>query len=148
MASHLDRIIHYRPPPTGELFMRSNARVRMMMGPVGSGKSTVSIVEIFRRCAEMPHSIDGFRRSRWVIIRNTLPQLKTTTKKSWDQWFPDGVAGTWKESEKTFFLNVGDIRAEILFLPLDSVEDTNRLLSLELTGAFINEAREVDPGII
>lgn len=113
-----------------------------------SGKSTVSLVEIFRRCAEIPKCKDGFRRSRWVLVRNTNQQLKTTTLKSWVQWFPPGVAGTWKESEKTFLLTVGDIRAELLFLPLDSPDDTARLLSLELTGAFINEAREVAPEII
>ena len=143
-----DTITDYVPPPTGELFMKSNAKVRMLKGPVGSGKSTVCIVEIFRRCAEIPPCNDGFRRSRWVVIRNTLPQLKTTTLKSWLQWFPSGVAGTWREQEKTFLLSVGDIRAEILFLPLDTPEDTKRLLSLELTGAFINETREVAPEII
>lgn len=145
---NLDRVTNYQPPPTGELFMKSDAKVRMMMGPVGSGKSTVDIIEIFRRCAEIPHCTDGYRRSRWVIIRNTNQQLKQTTFKSWVQWFPDGVAGRWKESEKTYFLEVGDIKAEILFLPLDTPEDAQRLLSLELTGAFINEAREVAPEII
>ena len=144
----METLVNYEPPPTAERFFRSNAKVRLLMGPVGSGKSTACLVELFRRCAEMPHGKDGFRRSRWVITRNTLPQLRTTTLKSWLQWFPDGVAGSWKESEKTFFLNVGDIRAEILFLPLDSPEDTRRLLSLELTGAFINETREVAPEII
>lgn len=144
----METLVNYEPPPTAERFFRSNAKVRLLMGPVGSGKSTACLVELFRRCAEMPHGKDGFRRSRWVITRNTLPQLRTTTLKSWLQWFPDGVAGSWKESEKTFFLHVGDIRAEILFLPLDSPEDTRRLLSLELTGAFINETREVAPEII
>lgn len=144
----MDVITDYVPPRTGELFMQSDAKVRMLMGPVGSGKSTVSIVEIFRRCAEMPKAKDGFRRSRWAVIRNTLPQLKSTTLKSWNQWFPPGVAGTWKEQDKTFTLMVGDIRAEIIFLPLDSPDDAQRLLSLELTGAFINEAREVAPEII
>ena len=144
----METLVNYEPPPTAERFFRSNAKVRLLMGPVGSGKSTACLVELFRRCAEMPHGKDGFRRSRWVITRNTLPQLRTTTLKSWLQWFPDGVAGSWKESEKTFYLNVGDIRAEVLFLPLDSPEDTRRLLSLELTGAFINETREVAPEII
>lgn len=144
----MDRITSYQPAPTSRRFMRSNAKVRMMLGPVGSGKSTTCIVEIFRRCAEMPKCKDGFRRSRWVVIRNTAPQLKTTTLKSWNQWFPPGVAGVWKESEKTFYLNLGDIRAEVLFLPLDTPDDTARLLSLELTGAFINETREVAPEII
>ena len=140
--------IDYTPPPTGERFMRSNSRVRFLKGPVGSGKSTTCVVEVFRRCAEMPKSQDGFRRSRWAIVRNTLPQLKTTTYKTWEQWFPPGKAGHWREGEKTFHLQVGDIKAEILFLPLDTPDDTQRLLSLELTGVFINEAREVPPEII
>lgn len=144
----MSTLINYEPPPTAEQFFRSDAKVRLLMGPVGSGKSTSCLVELFRRCAEMPKAKDGFRRSRWVVTRNTLQQLRTTTLKSWLQWFPDGVAGTWKETDKTFHLNVGDIRAEVLFLPLDSPEDTRRLLSLELSGAFINEAREIAPEII
>lgn len=139
---------NYVPPPTGELFMQSKAPVRLIMGPIGSGKSTVCIVEIFRQCAEMPKAKDGYRRSRWAIVRNTNQQLKTTTLKSWNQWFAPGVAGTWKESDKTFFLTVGDIRAEILFLPLDTPDDAQRLLSLELTGVFFNEAREIHPELI
>lgn len=128
--------------------MASDARVRMIMGPVGSGKSTVCCFEVFRRCSEMPKCKDGFRRSRWVIVRNTRDQLKKTTLKTWTQWFPDGITGRWKESEMTYYLEVGDIRAEILFLPLDTPDDQRRLLSLEVTGVFINEAREVHPELI
>ena len=113
----MDTITDYIPPLTGAKFMQSDARVRLIMGPVGSGKSTVCITEIFRRCVEMPKCKDGYRRSRWAIVRNTNQQLKTTTFASWKQWFPPGVAGLWKESEKTFYLTVGDVRAEILFLP-------------------------------
>jgi len=113
-----------------------------------SGKSTVCVTEVFRRCAEIPKCKDGYRRSRWAIVRNTLPQLKSTTLKTWNQWFPPGVAGIWRESEKTFLLQVGDIKAEILFLPLDTPDDAQRLLSLELTGVFFNETREVHPDLI
>lgn len=113
-----------------------------------SGKSTVCCFEVFRRCAAMPPCKDGFRRSRWAVIRNTRQQLKTTALRTWAQWFPDGVTGRWKESEMTYYLEVGDVRAEILFLPLDTPDDQRRLLSLELTGAFVNEAREVHPELI
>lgn len=128
--------------------MRSDAPVRMIMGPVGSGKSVTCCLEVFRRCAEMPKGKDGMRRSRWIIVRNTLQQLMSTTYKSWVTWFPDGVAGKWRASEKIFYLEVGDIRAEVLFLPLDTPDDQRRLLSLECTGVFINEAREVHPELI
>lgn len=140
--------VNYTPSKTGALFMQSSAPVRLIMGPVGSGKSVVCCMEVFRRCAEMPKSSDGFRRSRWVIVRNTRDQLKKTTLKTWTTWFPDGVAGYWKESELTFYLEVGDIRAEVLFLPLDTPDDQRRLLSLECTGVFVNEAREVHPELI
>ena len=144
----MDSVTNYVPPPTGVAFMKSDAKVRLLLGPVGSGKSTVCVVEIFRRCAEMPKAKDGYRRSRWAIVRNTNQQLKTTTFATWKQWFPPGTAGVWKESEKTFYLTVGDIRAEILFLPLDTPDDAQRLLSLELTGVFFNEAREIAPELI
>lgn len=140
--------IDYTTTKTGAAFMSSDAKLRAIMGPVGSGKSTVCCMEVFRRCAEMPKCKDGFRRSRWVIVRNTRQQLKSTTFKTWTQWFPDGVVGHWKESEMTFFLTIDDIRAEIMFLPLDTPDDQQRLLSLELTGVFINEAREVHPDLI
>lgn len=138
----------FSPPPTGRKFMSSDAKVRLILGPVGSGKSTVCVNEIFRRCCEMPRSKDGFRRSRWAVVRNTNQQLKTTTFATWKQWFPAGQVGTWKESEKTFYIIVGDVRAEILFLPLDTPDDAQRLLSLELTGVFFNEAREIAPELI
>jgi len=96
----------------------------------------------------MPKCKDGFRRSRWVIVRNTRDQLKKTTLKTWLQWFPDGVVGHWKESEMTFFLNLADIRAEIMFLPLDTPDDQQRLLSLEATAMFFNEARETHEELI
>lgn len=96
----------------------------------------------------MPKGKDGFRRARWAVVRNTLSQLKSTTLKTWFQWFPAGVAGFWKETDKTFYLQIGDIRAEILFLPLDTPDDAQRLLSLELTGVFFNEAREIHPDLI
>lgn len=140
--------INYTPTPTGVRLMRSDAPVRLILGPVGSGKSVVCCMEIFRRCAEMPKCTDGLRRSRWVIVRNTRDQLKKTTLKTWTTWFPDGIAGKWKESELTFYLEVGDIRAEVMFLPLDTPDDQRRLLSLECTGVFINEAREVHPELI
>ena len=138
----------YNASPTGVKFHLDDSKVRLIMGPVGSGKSTTCIIEIMRRCQVQPKCTDGFRRSRWAIVRNTNQQLKTTTLASWRQWFPSGKWGTWKESEKTYYLEFNDVRAEILFLPLDTPDDTQRLLSLELTGVFINEAREIAPEII
>ena len=40
-------------------------------------------------------------------------------------------------------IEVGDIRSEWLLLPLETPDDQKRLLSLQLSAVFINEAREI-----
>jgi hypothetical protein len=138
----------YNAPPTVAAFMRSDAFFRTLQGPIGGGKSTACVMEIVRRCQMQKIGPDGLRRSRWVIVRNTAQQLKDTTLKTWMDWIPPGPAGQWRESERTFILQFGDVHAEIMFRPLDSPEDVRRVLSLELTGAWLNEAREIHRDIV
>lgn len=141
-------ITQYNAPPTVARFMASEASFRLIMGPVGSGKSTGCCLEIGRRATQQAHSRDGLRHTRWAVIRNTYQQLMDTTVKTWLEWFPDGVAGTWRAADKTFVLRFGDVVCEVLFRALDSPEDVNRLLSLELTGAYANEMRELPMEIL
>jgi hypothetical protein len=49
----------------------------------------------------------------------------------------------WKVSTSTLSFNVGDVRSEWLCIPLDDPEDQKRLLSLQLTGAWLSEAIEL-----
>lgn len=138
----------YIAPATVSKFMRSDEFFRGILGPIGSGKSVGCCMEVFRRCCEIPPGPDGVRRSRWAVVRNTRQQLKDTTLKTWLEWFPSGAAGHWKESEGCFYLKVKDVEAEILFRPLDSPDDAARVLSLELTGAWLNESREIPKEIV
>lgn len=138
---------HYRPPKTLRRFMRSNAFVRAVVGPVGSGKSSACVVEILRRSREQAPGEDGVRRTRWAIIRNTYPELRDTTRKTFEQWIPADF-GDWREREFTFAMRftLDDgtrVESEVLFRALDRPDDVKKLLSLELTGAYINEARAV-----
>lgn len=142
--------LNYRPG--GEVlkeFMRSDKFVRGIRGPVGSGKSVGSCIEIFRRALAQEPDATGKRKTRWAVIRNTNPQLKTTTIKTWLDWFPEDVWGKFSWSPPfTHHIKRGDIDCEVIFLALDKPEDVKKLLSLELTGAFINEAREVPKAIV
>jgi len=138
----------YNAPTVVSQFLRSDAPLRVIMGPIGSGKSTGCVIEILRRCQAQRVGPDGFRRSRWAVVRNTAPQLKDTTLKTWFDWIPPGLAGRWRESDKVFLLEFGDVRAEILFRPLDTPDDVQRVLSLELTGVWLNECREIPREIL
>ena len=141
--------IEYKPPgPVARAFMKSDSFVRGIMGPFGSGKSTVCVFEILRRAKQQKPGPDGIRRSRWAIIRNTYPELKTTTIKTWLQWIPASF-GRWVDAGPPMHhIKDGDLDLEVIFLALDRPDDIGKLLSMELTGAWVNEAREVPKAVI
>lgn len=91
---------------------------------------------------QQPATIDGRRYTRIAIIRQSLKDLKGTILKDIRSWF--GALADWKVSESTLYIEYGDVYSEWPFIPLDEPDDVKRLLSLQLTGAFINECIEVD----
>lgn len=128
--------------------MLSDDFFRGLMGPFGSGKSTACIMEILRRAKEQKINADGKRKTRWAVIRNTYPELRTTTIKSWHQWVPAQL-GRWVDTgPPTHHIVEGDLDMEVLFIALDRPDDIAKLLSMELTGAWVNEAREVPKAVI
>lgn len=147
-------LVAYTPPgPVAADFHRSNDYVRGLLGPVGSGKSSSCCWEIMRRASMQEPDRRGVRRTRWAVIRNTYGELKTTTIKTWLEWF-EGI-GTMKwDPPITFRGKIGDIGdgtamdIEVIFLALDRPEDLGKLRSLELTGGWINEASEVHDEIL
>lgn len=144
--------INYKPPgPVARDFMLDDSFVRGVRGPFGSGKSGTCIMELFRRmCMQRPDEVDNRRKSRTAIIRNTNPQLRSTTIKSYEDWLKPSHFGDIKYAPPPYhhLITVGDLEAEVLFLALDTVDDVRKLLSLELTFAWINEAREVPKSIV
>jgi hypothetical protein len=126
--------------------MKSAAFGRLVAGPVGSGKTTAAVFELFRRaCAQKPGA-DGLRHTRFAVVRQTLKQLKDTVLKDVQTWLK-GV-GYWKVSENVFYIDFDDVRSEWVFIPLEDQEDQARLLSMQLTGAWLSECIEMDISVI
>src|SRR5258708_14770478 len=134
--------------PTVDKMLGSDAFVRCIRGPFGSGKTSGCVFELARRACQQRPGPDGVRRTRFVAVRNSYRELKDTTRKTFENWVPAGAAGHWVESDFKFMLKVphlqgGPVESEILFRALDRPGDIAKVLSLELTGAYVNEAREV-----
>ncbi len=138
--------INFNAPPTVARFMKSEAFFRVIAGPVGSGKTTGCLFELFRRACEQAPAADGYRYTRFAIVRQTLKQLKDTVLKDITGWL-QGIS-EYKVSENTVHIRVGDVVSEWLMIPLDSPEDQRRLLSLQLTGAWMSESIEMDYTIV
>lgn len=141
----------YTATDTLKKFHASDLPMRFVRGPIGSGKSVAMVMELLRRAMEMPPQGDGVRRSRAVIIRNTLQQIKSTalvTLLDWTRPF-----STYKISDQTvkWRMPLPDkthVECDILLLPLDTPENVQRLLSLELSFAWCSEVRELPLEIV
>lgn len=142
----MSHVINFVAAPTIANLMRSSSFVRLIAGPVGSGKTTGIIMEMLRRCMEQIPGPDKLRRTRWAICRQTLSQLKTTVLKDILAWL--GPLAEYKVSESTVHVNFGDVRSEWLLIPMEDTEDQRRLLSMQLTGAWISEGIEIDAGLV
>lgn len=138
--------IRYDAPPTVARFMRSDSFFRVIAGPVGSGKTTGCLFELFRRASEQSKGPDGLKHTRFAILRQTLSQLKMTVLKDITQWL-EGIAD-YRVSENTIYITIGDIRSEWILIPLEDPEDQRRLLSMNITGAWISECIEIDAALL
>jgi hypothetical protein len=139
----------YTPVPTCATFARSDAFIRGLIGPFGSGKSSACVAEIPRRGQAQAKGRNGVRKTRWAVIRNTFGQLEDTTIPTFHQWLPPAHFGRHYVSDHRYLIkNFEDCEIEVLFRALDRPEHVRNLLSLDLTGAWINEAREIPWAIV
>lgn len=139
------------PTPTLRLFMLNDSRARFVVGPLGSGKSTAMIIELARRMREQAPDAQGVRPTRFAIVRNTLQQIRQTCLTDIREWL--GPVMDYKIYESTIYFDIllddgTRIHSEWLLMPIDTEEDTRRLLSLQLTGAWVSEFRELPYSIV
>ncbi len=137
---------NYTPPATLARFMSSDARVRIVRGPVGSGKSTAMVMELLRRACQQQPDADGIRRTRAVVVRNTLSQLETTCLVTMQKTLRPLIK--YKVAAHTVEIRFNDVHTEWILLPLDTPENVQRLLSLEITFAWLSELRELPVQIL
>ena len=140
----------YGGVPTLRDFARDNSPIRSIIGPFGSGKSTAcGPMEIIRRAQQQQPHADGIRRTRWMVVRNTYKQLEDTTIKTFHEWLPPNYFGDYSKSDHNYTITAfPDCEIEIIFRALDRPDHVRNVLSLEITGAFLNEAREIPWALI
>lgn len=136
----------YKPTATGEKMHNDLSFVRYAIGCYGSAKSTFCMADLVKRACEMPKCKDGVRRFRAVCVRNSMPDLKASTIKTWDYWFGGlGLVKVHKDSpyyyEYIFSDPNGMIEMEVYFLSGDEhPKKLDKFLSTEFTMAYLNEA--------
>ena len=144
-------VLRYNAPPTISRFMLDNHQVRLLLGPYGSGKTTGCIMELAKRMLEEHPDAGGVRRTRFVIVRNTAQQLRQTILEDIRKWLQPVM--TYKVTDSTVVFDFthptqGRIHSEWMLIPLDKPEDQQRLLSLNITGGWVSEYREIPISVV
>jgi hypothetical protein len=126
-------------------FVTSNNDFDVIEGPLGSGKTVGACARVMRHAMEQVKSpIDGLRKTRWAIVRNTYPDLKRTTIRTWLDCFPENLHGRFNWGQAIVHkIAFGDVRMEVDFMALDRPEDVQRLRSGEYTGIYFNEMQYI-----
>lgn len=113
-----------------------------------SGKSVTVCWDIVLRSMEQEPCGDGVIRNRWLVLRNTLPELKDTTIKTWLHWFPQTEMNWTPPYHGTLrlphFRNPKMlVEIELIFMGCDQPDFEEKLKSLEITGCWGNEACQI-----
>ncbi len=135
-------------------YKRSRDSVDIITGPLGSGKTYGSCEKIFKlMCQQKPNRM-GQRKSRWYAIRNTYPDLLSTTVKDWRELF--GELGRYKGGGieppcHTLHFRLADrtiVKAELVFLALDRPDAVKKLRGAQVTGFWLNEIKELSKAVV
>lgn len=157
---------NYVPSPTGLKFHESDAFVKLVDGPFGSGKTCMIMNDAKYYCLSQAPASDGVRYTRIGVVRGTYPELTSTTRNSILEVFPEKFgtvrsAGSpilghyrfpvgdgpydylaegrpWHEGDGT----IADV--EFALQALQTAQDAEKIKSANWTFAIINEATSVD----
>ncbi|MCJ3148325.1 hypothetical protein LN018_28940, partial [Klebsiella pneumoniae] len=92
---------------------------------------------------------NGVRKTRWAVVRNTRSQLRDSVLKTVFEWLePNGKTIKWHETNMDLLLDMplpdgSRVHCEMMFRALDDERDARRLLSVEFTGGWLSEFREI-----
>lgn len=109
-------------------------------GSVGGGKSYVCIATLILLCKIYP-------KSKWVIIRQSLPTLKRTSIETFKKVLPVGFLKSYNQTEHiATFKN----DSQITFMPEDyqNDKDFDRFKGLEVNGFLLEQIEELQQGLL
>lgn len=134
----------YRPDgeTLRQFLLDKDSIVKIIQGPIGSGKTAACIMEIWMSALEQHKQADGKKRARWHVFRDTYGKLEDTTVKSWLSWFPEREYGKFYWSKPFMHeIRVGDVELDVHFVALEDERAIDYFKSLETTGEWWNEVQ-------
>ncbi|MBZ9986067.1 hypothetical protein LB572_03035 [Mesorhizobium sp. BH1-1-5] len=162
LAEHFDPYRYVPPGPVAQAFILSTALTKVIMGPLGGGKTTTcAFARIYAATmapvAWHPEDRKPTRMCRWIVLRDTFRSAEKTVLESWKQWFPKGYPGsTWTGGNDRpvthvlRFIGADGVRIEAIteFAGLGEASIETLMKGREYSGAWPNELDTHAPGAL
>lgn len=139
--------------PTLAKASASDAYIRLVKGPAGSGKTSWAIMELLRLALlQDPSPLDNTRYTRMLVVRNTYSLLKSNTIPSMKGMLGPLLKVT-EGSQPTGLVKARladgtNLHMEIQFLALDSEDAQDKLLGAEPTAAYCDELNMMPESVV
>ena len=135
-------------PPGAQLaaFLKSDHRLRALIGPVYAGRKSAATYDIVQRAVRFHRQ----RAWRWVVVRQRRDEIEAYTLPTIRKWIQDGAYDA-KKQRYGYVYDLGDgIRRllEIDFLAMEEASDRRRLPTLEASAVWLDDARNLSVGVL
>jgi Phage terminase large subunit len=131
-----ENVIRYDPNPSGVAIHDCDAKIKCVIGPVGSGKTSIGCWEFFLLCMESKVPI------RAVVIRESYRELQDSTRATFMEWFQD-IAEYREKDEKALVTLTGkdgvERTHEMFFRACRKESEASKFLSTEFAMAWLEE---------
>jgi hypothetical protein len=132
--------IEYNPGPVTMSFLEDKtSRAILLSGCIGAGATVAALFKMIMLQSKWVEADENrIRKSRFLIV--TQGEVARTL----DMWFPPSEFGGGIDVEnKTFKYEITDRQIEVVFCTPEEIDDR-----IELTGAIIDAAENVEPGVL
>lgn len=153
-----DLTVYVPPGPTSLRYLNDQSPTKLLMGPIGGGKTTTVAFDRIIDGAMQGIGRDGWVRDRALVLRKTWRTAKRTVLKSWQEWFAKGYPGSsWTGGEDrpaTHVLRFEDpirkvkIELETEFMGLDDNNIDAILRGSPYSRIWLNEADQFSKDIL
>ena len=131
------------PGPVAAAFYETMVPIACLMGPVGSGKTTVGLQRGVLLSYLWPEVSPGLRQVKFAVIRRLMKDLEQTTIPSWLQWYPK-TSGQWLGDPPTHRLTYphprgGTVELTVEFKALGDMRIEEALRGYEPTYSYVDE---------
>lgn len=142
------------PGPVAAAFYRDRANVSAIMGPIGSGKTTVAgPLKTLAIAAEENVESDGWRRTHFAFLRDTYRNLVGSTIPTWQQWVSPAIGG-WEEGPPARHVvrqeleDGSRVEAIVSFLGIGDARIEELTRGREFTAAYLGEVDTMHPNVL